>query len=119
MGYRNDVAIVVRADEGGGANIVRLWNAYVEQHPRVVEALDWADEYDCNPREWRYRSDGIPWYEQDGVVVLVERWLDTASEVVGVSMTYVRIGDDLDDVETRWSGTNPPQLGVARTITGW
>lgn len=103
MAYRNDVAVVIRADEGGGANIVRLWNAYVEQYPGVVEALEW----------------GIPWYTDAEVPALVEEWIEQASNADGVSLAYVRIGDDLDDVDIRWDGAHPPQLGVTRTVTGW
>ena len=118
MGYRSDIGLALTQkavqilhqklnalDKNSEAfSVITDFFTYADKH---FEATDSGSEVYL----WEY----VKWYQEFPDVEFVEKLL---SELDWSDFLFVRIGDDLDDIETRgcfWD--NPFDLGISRSIT--
>lgn len=136
MGYRSDVAYGIRVDEvnlGENATeqekslsadgIFLLMLTEMQQDPIAGKCFD--DTYDINVhltvnkenRTISFYEDGLKWYDSYKDVQAHERlyeMMEDYAEEYGsetmnnpVSCAFIRIGEEVDDVEERGSGYDP------------
>ena len=94
MGYRSDVAVIITAENKDN------FKRYVEEL-KSMQTGDFADEIKDNGVDGiRISFSDIKWYRDFGFEEIdeFEEWLDKIEED-GESYHFVRIGEDLDDVE--------------------
>ena len=105
MGYRSDVAYRIRfEDEDALREFVALVLAKGEKD--LTTAL-----YDCEVADedtLAFYTTDVKWYESYSDVQAHHALLDFAEEIFGERSGYMfmRIGEDADDVDTRYAGEN-------------
>jgi len=114
MGYRSEVAYLVEFEdreqmEGFVATQVVAGN---------VESLDLFKISEIGSGRWQlvYHEDYIKWYPDYEDVQMHERFMKCAIDV-GYPVDFVRIGENDEDIESRFSGNSAYKLEVYRYIT--
>ena len=118
MGYRSDVTIYMYAVAREDAPAVKLW--IKENFP--VE--HWAEHVRWVDKGLVFEAEHVKWYDDYDDVKSVEGALDNFEELFMNSKhdvpegayEYVRIGEDLDDLEVRYRGNVDYKLEVQRKI---
>ena len=122
MGYRSDVTIYMYALNEEDAPAIKLW--IKENFP--VE--HWAEHVRWVNKGLVFEAEHVKWYDDYDDVKSVEGALDNFEElfirdgkyelldVPRCAYEYVRIGEDLDDLEVRYRGHVDYKLEVQRKI---
>ena len=118
MGYRSDVTIYMYAVAEKDAPAIKLW--IKENFP--VE--HWSDNVRWVDKGLVFEAEYVKWYTDYDDVKSVEGALDNFEElfmnnkhdVPECAYEYVRIGEDLDDLEVRYRGNVDYKLEVQRKI---
>jgi hypothetical protein len=121
MGYRSDVTIYMYALKEKDAPAIKLWIKENFPFDEWVEYVRWVD------KGLVFEANHIKWYDDYDDVKSVESALDDFEElfmnnkhdVPEGAYEYVRIGEDLDDLEVRYRGHVDYMLTVERkTLVG-
>lgn len=117
MGYRSDVGLALT--QSAVQTLNKKLNALdktSEAFSVITDFFTYADKNfeDTDSGSEVYLWEYVKWYQEVSDVGFVEKLL---AELDWCDFLFIRIGDDLDDIETRggfWD--NPFDLGVSRTI---
>lgn len=116
MGYRSDVqALVYPTTEGDEAQYNQL---KVLMNTAYKEAFDlWVDEFkwDDDKLVLKFSAVGVKWYTSYTDVSRVEAFF-CGAEDLGYAVEFVRVGEDYNDIETRYSTDCSYYLSVRREI---
>jgi len=103
MGYRSNVAVMITAENKENFNryLKELKESEDEALQSIIEDSDMADNgEDAIRLNW----EDVKWYEDYEDVGAFEDWLESITGDEGTSYHFVRIGEDLDDIEERIEG---------------
>lgn len=116
MGYRSDVqAVIYPITEGNEAQYNQL---KVLMNTAYKEAFDhWVDEFEWDDDKLvlKFSAVGVKWYSSYTDVVQIEALLSGVEEL-GYAVEFVRLGEDYNDIETRYSEDCSFYLSVRREI---
>jgi len=122
MGYRSDVAYIIKFE-----NKEDFWGFIAETKLSPETEECYTDEgFEVKEDEFilQFKAMHVKWYEDykdvKCHVALWDRMEERDEDVVGAG--FVRIGEEVEDIEERWFGNDPPydELGVNRSIyTTW
>lgn len=116
MGYRSDVAVIITAENEEN------FKKYLEElktDKLLKELLDYGEITDNGVDGIRLRWDNIKWYNSLHTfpeIDAFEDWLLKIAEDEGTSYHFVRIGEELDDVEERVEGDPIYWVYITRTL---
>jgi hypothetical protein len=123
MGYRSEVAIKVYGDD---ESMSRFQTAYDTAYNACDQAT--MDEIDTWMRDgakngfadnvFTFHATQIKWYDDFLAVKFFDALMEMGEDA-GASVEFIRIGDDYDDIESKYYGENCEWcLGVERFIDG-
>lgn len=133
MGYRSEVGYVIKfedrifwseqaTDEDKKITVKDLFNVFINDaktNPKTKLAFDEADgdfKLDYDNLMIKFYADNVKWYESFEDVDCHEKLLDMAEEYIDaqsendkygsvcISYGFVRIGEETEDIETRYGG---------------
>lgn len=118
MGYRSDVKYVIdftskEAKIGFLAQVRMIGGA-------LQEAIE-ETNYDNDTTRIYFAAESTKWYDSYPEVKAHDKLLEMAEEMppeLCNGYDFVRIGEELDDIETRYGGEQPPYdlISVYRTV---
>jgi hypothetical protein len=119
MGYRSDVGLVlVRDDETKSPTIPEL--LVMAKLKDIDPIKEWGDDGDFNLDDNKlvFQAEGVKWYSDFPAVQAIATLMDFISETEGFSYGFVRIGEEVNDIETNYVGEKPPYdlITVSRQI---
>jgi hypothetical protein len=118
MGYRSDVVMAFYADDNNNWAPMRLWlNA--NKPSGIPREVTYHDDTDKHRIIVQFRD--VKWYDVYEDVNSIMDWYRTfidEFEPIGGCAEYIRVGDDIADTETEYSGYNVQYcLNVVRDIS--
>lgn len=118
MGYRIDVAFVVR----GNSNTDKISEllALAKVAGIDIEAMDFGTlRVNDTDNTLVFQVYDTKWYDGYDDVALVNAFMKFAADTERFSYRFVRIGEELEDNEVMDQGHNPPYecVGITRSIT--
>jgi hypothetical protein len=123
MGYRSEVAIAFYSKDKEHSGVIKLWmesNFPYDDWKGYEEAIDVKDspEYSLV-----LHLDHVKWYESYPEVERIDKLMNDFGELFcsGLNPTgaceFMRLGEELQDIETQFYGDVDYILDVNRTIT--
>ena len=119
MGYRSDVKYVIdftskEAKTAFMAQVRMIGGA-------LQEALDETTSDDRYTNRIYFSADNVKWYDSYGDVKSHNRLMEMAEEQPPEMCNgyhFVRIGEEVDDIETRYGGEEPPYdaINIHRSV---
>ena len=109
MGYRSDVAAVIRVDKIDNAE--RVFAEFIGKVKLIGDDFfnDWnQNDYGWGENRFVFFVDGVKWYSDYDEVKAFNAIWELASNTEGLSGYFVRIGEEYDDIETDCFGIDPP-----------
>ena len=123
MGYRSDVALVITRDknkgEGRGVSIPEFLALAKLKDLDPPEAWkDYRAQIKWDDNAFLFAIDNVKWYEDYPEVQCIEELKSFTFSVEGLSYAWIRIGEELEDIEERFEGEDPPYglLYVSRQL---
>jgi hypothetical protein len=126
MGYRSEVAIMIYGTdevmEEVKALYDTLYNALDADTKKSVDYLEYlmGNETTNGFSEggFLFHAEDIKWYDGFSHIEFFKELFNQANDI-GASGEFIRIGEDLDDIDTNYTGDdNEYRLGVTRLIDG-
>lgn len=117
MGYRSDVGIAL--NQSAILTLHQKLNALDKESEAfsvVSSFFTYADKHleDCDSGAETYLWEGVKWYDEFPDVEFIENLL---MELDWGDFLFIRIGEELDDIDIRGSfWDNPFDLGISRSI---
>ena len=115
MGYRSNVAVVITAENKFKKYLEELKTNEVMRP--LIEEADFADNGEDGIRlSWS----SIKWYNYLGTypeIIAFEEWLDKITEDEGTSYHFVRVGEELDDIEEKIEGDPKYWIYIERQLS--
>ena len=117
MGYRSDIGLALK--QSAAQRMQQKLNALDKNSDTfsvVSNLFAFADKReDADSGAEVYLWDGLKWYEDFPDVEFIESLL---TELDRGDFLFIRIGEELNDIDTRGSfWDNPFELGISRSIT--
>ena len=118
MGYRSDVAVViygdVRDNDERYALLKTLMNTtFKDVYTEFEGNAEWHD----GKRVLEFKMEDVKWYESYSEVKRFMTMLDDIGEIKGLNYEFVRVGEEVEDIETKSEGNYPEYiLSVTRSI---
>jgi len=118
MGYRSDVAYTIRfVHEDDTNNKQSFYTFLAEAKVNAATAacfneLGWA-EFQIDEARYRinFACDDVKWYESypdvachEALISLAKEWDEDGDNNSGISYIFIRLGENVDDVEERCGG---------------
>jgi hypothetical protein len=122
MGYRSDVTIVFYGKEKDYP-VLKLW--VQENLEPVLKEHDWEglEPYESgSTKGFVFKAPDMKWYDSYPEVQAVENCVNTFMETfddkneIELALDYVRLGEELDDIEVRYSDYSDNILNVSREV---
>jgi hypothetical protein len=107
MGYRSNVTTVITVENKKNFKKYLKELKELKDDESMKELIDDAEFTDNGVDGIRLSWESIKWYNCLGSypeIIAFENWLDKIAEDEDTSYHFVRIGEDLDDVEERIEG---------------
>lgn len=105
MGYRSDIAIMLYAHKAEDASVLKVW---FEQFQEGIREHLYDNRIAYNERGILFHAECTKWYDQYIDVQFIENILRQFIDVFQTQDTqraynyeYIRIGEDMDDVEEK------------------
>lgn len=117
MGYRSDVAVMITAENKEN------FKKYLEElknDPLLKQLVSYGKMADNGRDGIRLNWESIKWYDTFGTfpeINAFEEWLDKIVEDEETSYHFVRIGEDLEDVEENIEGDPKYWVYITRQLT--
>lgn len=120
MGYRSDVmALVYPTTELGKAELTEKY-AVLKTLVNTTYRAMWEEWESCF--EWvdrdgvlKFTCTGVKWYPSYPDVQAFEKFIEEIEEM-GYDTEFIRVGENYDDIETKYSESAAYHLSVSRTI---
>jgi len=133
MGYRSDVAYTIRfVHEDDTNNKQSFYTFLAEAKVNAATAacfgeLGWA-EFEIDEARYRinFACDNVKWYENypdvachEALISLANEWDEDGDNNSGISYIFIRVGENVDDIEERCGGAyyDHDWVHVSRSIS--
>jgi hypothetical protein len=118
MGYRSDVKALIYP-VSGETNLLEYEKLKTLMNTTFKDVFEaWDDEYfkwNDEHRVLEFEAEGIKWYDSYPDVDRFTRFLDEVHELE-YEYEFIRLGEELDDVESNNTGDSQGFLYVSRSI---
>ena len=105
MGYRSDVAVVIYGDHRDPDRYELLKTLMNTTLKDVYTELDSNAEWHDNPAGvLEFKIDDVKWYESYPDVQRFMDMLDKIGEIAGFNYEFVRVGEEVEDIENKSEG---------------
>jgi hypothetical protein len=118
MGYRSEVKALIYP-ASGDQNLLQYEQLKVLMNTTFKDVYEaWGDEWftwDDKHRVLKFSAESVKWYESYPDVAKFSPFLDEAHKL-GYEYEFIRVGEDIDDIEDDSTGDAEGYLYVQRTI---
>ena len=118
MGYRSDVRALIYPSNGD-QNLVEYEKLKLLMNTTFKDVYEaWGDDYftwDDKHRVLKFSAESVKWYESYPDVAKFSPFLDEVHKL-DYEYEFIRVGEDMDDIEDDSTGDSESYMYVARTI---